>query len=164
MASQLTRFRRRSTRVNYQAKWVVYRSWCHRHGHSVSRPTVAKVADFLLYLRCSLVLSYSSIASYRSMLSGVFRFILPELSSNFVLHDLLCSFRLERPLTFLLGTSWSCSGFSAGLRLNLWLRPLCGPSPRRCSFWFPWPPLGVWVSSRPCLVRSPFLAPMLTSR
>ena len=46
----------------------------------------------------SLSLSYSSIASYRSMLSGVFRFILPELSSHFVLHDLLCSFRLERLL------------------------------------------------------------------
>ena len=32
------------------------------------------------------------------MLSGFFRFILPELSSHFVLHDLLRSFRLERPL------------------------------------------------------------------
>ena len=32
------------------------------------------------------------------MLSGVFRFILPELSSHFVLHDLLRFFRLERPL------------------------------------------------------------------
>ena len=32
------------------------------------------------------------------MLSGVFRFILPELSSHFVLHDLLRSFRLERAL------------------------------------------------------------------
>ena len=32
------------------------------------------------------------------MLSGVFRFLLPELSSHFVLHDLLRSFRLERPL------------------------------------------------------------------
>ena len=32
------------------------------------------------------------------MLSGVFRFILPELSSHFVLHDFLRSFRLERPL------------------------------------------------------------------
>ena len=98
VAGQLAHCRRRSTRVNYQAKWVVCRSWCHRHGHSVSRPTVAKVADFLLYLRRSLSLSYSSIASYRSMLSGVFRFILPELSSHFVLHDLLRSFRLEHPL------------------------------------------------------------------
>ena len=32
------------------------------------------------------------------MLSGLFCFILPELSSHFVLHDLLRSFRLERPL------------------------------------------------------------------
>ena len=65
--------------------------------HSVSRPSVSKVADFLLYLRRSLSLSYSSIASYCSMLRGVFRFILPELSSHFVLHDLLRSFCLERP-------------------------------------------------------------------
>ena len=33
------------------------------------------------------------------MLSGVFRFILPELSTHFILHDLLRSFRLERPLS-----------------------------------------------------------------
>ena len=32
------------------------------------------------------------------MFSGVFRFILPELSSHFVLHDFLRSFRLKRPL------------------------------------------------------------------
>ena len=41
-------------------------------------------------------LSYSSIASYRSMLSGVFCFVFPDLSSHFVFHDLR-SFRLERP-------------------------------------------------------------------
>ena len=33
------------------------------------------------------------------MLSVVFRFVLPELSSHFVLRDLLHSFRLERPLS-----------------------------------------------------------------
>ena len=82
---------------------MVYGAWCRRHGHSVSRLTVAKVADFLLYLRrsLSLFLSYSSIA-YCSMLSGVFHFVLPEISSHFVLHDLLCSFRLEHPLS----SSW----------------------------------------------------------
>ena len=57
------------------------------------------MAGFLLCLRCSLSLSNSSIASYCSMLSGVFRFILPELSSHFVIHDLLRSFRLERSLS-----------------------------------------------------------------
>ena len=57
VARQLTLCRRHSTRLNYQAKWPVYRAWCHRHGHSVSRPSVSKVADFLLYLRRSLSLS-----------------------------------------------------------------------------------------------------------
>ena len=65
---------------------------------TVSRPSVSKVADFILYLCRSPSLSYSSITSYRFMLSGVLCFILPELSSHFVLHDLLRSFRLERPL------------------------------------------------------------------
>ena len=74
------------------------RAWCNRHGHSVSRPTVQKVASFLSYLCCSLSLLYSSIASYHSMLSVIFRFLLPELSSHFVLRDLLRSFRLERPI------------------------------------------------------------------
>ena len=53
----------------------------------------------MLYLRHSLSLSYSSIASYCSMLSVVFCFVLPELSSHFVLRDLLHSFRLERPVS-----------------------------------------------------------------
>ena len=102
---QLAHCRRASTRVNYQAKWTVYRAWCRRRGHSISRPSVPKIASFLLYLRRSLSLSYSSIASYCSMLSGVFRFVLPELSSHFVLRDLLRSFRLG---------SLSCSFFSQG--------------------------------------------------
>ena len=106
---QLARCRRRSTRVNYQPKWAVFRSWCHRHGHSVSRPTIPKIASFLLYLRRSLSLSYSSIASYRPMLSGVFRFILPELSSHFVLRDLLWSFRMERHLSSSRVPPWDLS-------------------------------------------------------
>ena len=40
------------------------------------------------------------------MLSGVFCFVLPELSSHFVLHDLLWSFRLERPLSSSRVPSW----------------------------------------------------------
>ena len=75
----------------------------------MSRPTVPKVASFLLYLRRSLSLSYSSIASYRSMPSVVFRFVLPELSSHFVLRDLLRSFRLERPLSSWRVPPWDLS-------------------------------------------------------
>ena len=32
----------------YQVRWSIYRGWCHSNGHSVSRPTLAKVADFLI--------------------------------------------------------------------------------------------------------------------
>ena len=95
--------------MNYQAKWAIYRAWCARHGHSVSRPTILKVASFLLYLCRTLTLSYSSIASYRSMLSVVFRFVLPELSSHFVLCDLLRSFCLERPLSSSRVPPWDLS-------------------------------------------------------
>ena len=106
VVGQLAFSRRPSTRLNYQSKWSTYRAWCHSHGHSVCRPTVPKIADFLLYLRRSLHLSYSTVASYRSMLSAAFRFLLPELSSHPVLHDLLCSFRVERPLSSSHFPSW----------------------------------------------------------
>ena len=142
VAYQLTLCRRRSTRLNYQA---VYRAWCHRHGHSVSWPSVAKVADFLLYLRRSLSLSYSSIASYRSMLIGVFRFIFPELSSHFVLHDLLRSFHLERPLPASRVPPWD---------LLLVLRFLRGP---------PFEPLSS-CSIRDLTQKVLFLVPLATAR
>ena len=86
--------------------------------HSVSRPSVPKIASFLLYLCRSLSLFFSSIASYHSMLRGVFCFVLPELSSHFVLRDLLRSSRvppwdLSRALSFLRGPPFeplsSCS-------------------------------------------------------
>ena len=109
VARQFARCRRVSTRIKYQAKWSVFRAWCHRHGHSVSRPLIPKTASFLLYLRRSLSLSYSSITSYHSMLSGVFCFVLSELSSHFVLRDLLRSFRLERPLSSSLAPPWDLS-------------------------------------------------------
>ena len=34
---------------------------------------------------------------YRSMISAVFRSVLPEISTSLVLHDLLRSFRVEAP-------------------------------------------------------------------
>ena len=96
VASPLAHCHCQSIRLNYQAKWAVYCSWCHRHGHSVCLPFLKWLTICCTFVVLSL--SYSSIASYRSMLSGVFRFVLPELSSHFVLHNLLRSFRLECPL------------------------------------------------------------------
>ena len=95
VAEQSSLARRPSSRAVYQVRWSIYRGWCHSNGHSVSRPTWAKVADFLYWLRYTRGLSVSSLRGYRSVLSAVFRFHLPSLSSDPVIRDLLRSFRLS---------------------------------------------------------------------
>ena len=102
-----------SALVNYQAKWLTYRS------------SILKVANFLLYLLTlrSVHLSYSSIGGYRSMLSSTFCFVLPDLSSSPVLHDIR-SFRIEVPSVPSCVPSWDLSAVRswalfAPLLLNL---------------------------------------------
>ena len=102
VASQASLLRRPSSRKAYQLK-------CHSKGHSVSRPSLSKVADFLCRLRSSKRLSVSSIKGYRSMLSVVFRFQLPSLSSHPVLRDLLRSFCLESAERQLRPPAWDLS-------------------------------------------------------
>ena len=109
VASQASLARCPSSCANYQLKWSVYRSWCCSHGHSISRPTLSKVAEFLCWLRSSRGLSVSSIKGYRSMLSAVFRFHLPTLSSHPVLRDLLRSFRLSLAESKLRPPAWALS-------------------------------------------------------
>ena len=75
-------------------------------GHSVSNPSIAKAADFLLWLWEVKKLSVSSIKAYRSMLALVFRFKLPELGEHHVLRDLIRSFAVERPACAPLPPSW----------------------------------------------------------
>ena len=91
VAQQVSLARRPSSRAGYQAKWVVIRRWCRSEGHSISRPSLTKIADFLFWLR-------HSVMGYRSMLSAVFKSILPEISTSPILHDLLRSFQVEAPV------------------------------------------------------------------
>ena len=84
-------------------------SWCHSHGHSVSCPSLSKVADFLCWLRSSKNLSVSSVKGYRSMLCAVFSFHLPSLSTHAVLRDLLRSFCLESAERQLRPPAWDLS-------------------------------------------------------
>ena len=109
VASQASLACRPSSNTNYQLKWSVYRFWCRSHGHSVSHPTLSKVADFLCWLRSARGLGVSSIKGYRSMLSAVFRFHLPSLSSHRVLRDLLRSFRLSLAERLLPPPAWDLS-------------------------------------------------------
>ena len=109
VAEQSSLARRPSSRAVYQARWSIYRDWCHSQGHSVSRPTLAKVADFLYWLRHTRGLSVSSLRGYRSTLSAVFRFHLPSLSSDPVIRDLLRSFRLSSAERVLRPPAWDLS-------------------------------------------------------
>ena len=106
VAKQTALAGRPSSRVGYQAKWPVYRWWCTSEGHSISRPSLPKIADFLFWLRRSKNLSVSAVMGYRSMLSAVFRSVLHEISTSVVLHDLLRSFRVEAPVRSVAPPSW----------------------------------------------------------
>ena len=122
VAFQIELARRASSRTNYQLKWSTFRSWCRVKGHSISRPPLSKVADFLLWLCRHWKLSVSSIMGYKSMLSAVFRFQLLGLSSHPVLRDLLRSFRIAAPCCPLRPPAWDLAAvltYMNSLFLNL---------------------------------------------
>ena len=72
----------------------------------MSRPSLPKIADFLLWLRKSKKLSVSAVLGYRSMLSAVFRTVLHEISTSSVLQDLLRSFKVEAPCRVIRPPAW----------------------------------------------------------
>ena len=109
VAEQSSLARRPSSRAVSQVRWSIYRGWCHSYGHSVSSPAFAKVADFLYWLRYTRGLRVSSLRGYRSVLSAVFRFHLPSLSSDPVIRDLLRSFRLSSAERVLRPPAWDLS-------------------------------------------------------
>ena len=92
---QLPFCRHQSTRRLYQHRWECYRGWYSRREHSVSSPSVPKIADFLMYLRLEKHLSVAAIKGYHSPLVSVSKFRLPELLDSFILRELICSFEIE---------------------------------------------------------------------
>ena len=100
VAGQLVFCRRPSTRLNYQARWGTYRKWCRDFGHRSSSPSIAKIAEFLTYMFKRKGAALSTIKGYRAMLSAVFKFQLPEISTSPILKDLIRSFEISalRPL------------------------------------------------------------------
>ena len=97
VAGQLVFCRRQSTRLNYQARWGTYRMWCRDFGHRSSSPSISKIAEFLTYLFKRKGAALSTIKGYRAMLSAVFKFPLPEISTSPILKDLVRSFEISAP-------------------------------------------------------------------
>ena len=106
VARKVSLARRTSTNINYQHKWKVYRKWCKDNHHTVSRPTVGKVADFLLYLRTQRQLSVSAVKGYKSMLASVFKYMFRDVFEDPVLTDLLRAFEVEVPKRSLQQPPW----------------------------------------------------------
>ena len=97
VAGQLALCRRKSTRLNYQARWGKFRKWCRDFHHRSSEPTIPKIAEFLTFLFKTEKAAVSTIKGYRAMLSSVFKFCLPEISSSPILKDLVRSFEISAP-------------------------------------------------------------------
>ena len=153
VAGQLIFSRRLSTRLNYQARWGTYRKWCRDFGHRSSSPSIAKIADFLTYMFKSKGAALSTIKGYRAMLSAVFKFPLPEISTSPILKDLIRSFEISAPRPLFPPPPWD---------LDKVLQYLSGPpfeplarasfldkTKKACSF-LPWLLLKGFRSSKPC--------------
>ena len=96
VAGQLALCRRKS-RLNCQARWGQFRRWCRDFHHQSSEPTIPKIAEFLTFLFKTEKAAVSTIKRYRAMLSSVFKFCLPEISSSPILKDLVRSFEISAP-------------------------------------------------------------------
>ena len=99
--------RRRSTIVNYQHKWKKFRQWCGQRGHTVSRPSSSKFADFLLHLRRTCGLSVSAVKGYKSMLNSVFSLKGFDLAEDPVLKNLVKAFEVEVPRVRVRAPTWN---------------------------------------------------------
>ena len=88
---------RRNSRLNCQARWGKFRKWCRDFHHRSSEPTIPKIAEFFTFFFTTLKAAVSTIKGYRAMLSSVFKFCLPEISSSPILKDLVRSFEISAP-------------------------------------------------------------------
>ena len=106
VAGQLALCRRTSTRLNYQACWGKFQKWCRDFHHRSSEPTIPKIAEFLTFLFKTDKAAVSTIKGYRAMLSSVFKFCLPEISTSPILKDLVRSLEISAPRPVHRSPSW----------------------------------------------------------
>ena len=141
VAAQSSLARRPSSHSNYQLKWSVYRSWCRSQGHSISRPSLSEVSDFLCgSARFGALVSRPSRAIDRCSPWCSCSISLPSLATRFfgtccvplgyLLHPTRC--------VLLPGTSRRFCVFQFPALLNLFATLRCTPYPRRffsCLRW-----------------------------
>ena len=98
-----------STESVYDGKWKRWVHWCTKFEIEVHKPSVANIADFLSYLFSEQKVEYSTIAGYRSMLSGALSHTGLDIGHDKDLSDLMLSFRHARPPRSKIFPDWDLS-------------------------------------------------------
>jgi len=106
---RLTKPHAPSTELIYDGKWRIWTAWCIRNGVDCYNPPVAKVADFLQFLFNVQKVEYSTLAGYRSMLSGALGHTGLNLGQDRDLSDLMLSFKHIRPPKSRVFPDWDLS-------------------------------------------------------
>ena len=103
----ISRARRKSTTIVYNAKWKIYSSWCGTRQVDPLSPSMRRLADFLIYLFDERKLAISTIKGYRSMISQTLAFRgLRSIGTDPFLSELVRASELERPVTRSLTPKW----------------------------------------------------------
>ena len=86
-----------STMANYNCKWKVYASWCHRRKIHPFAPSLPKLLDFFSYLKNKKTLSLSAFLVYRSALMPIFKLAGENYESSIELKLLFKAFKKDAP-------------------------------------------------------------------
>ena len=111
-ASLIARAKRPSTSTVYDAKWKIFSNWCVERKIDPRRPSLGKVADFLIYLFEVRKCAPSTIKGYRSALSNTLKFgggTGGKIGSDFTISELIRHFDRVRPATRFISPKWNLS-------------------------------------------------------
>jgi len=105
-----TRSKCSSTSTVYNQRWALFSSWCKEHKRDPKSCSIARVADFLLYLFQKRGLSTGSILGYKAVIASTWNSLGNDsLTHNSSIKSLLRSFQLERPKPLNLVPKWDLS-------------------------------------------------------
>ena len=88
---------RPSSRKVYTSRWTLFSKWCDTNKVDIKKPSVAQIADFLLYLFKDKQLKPSTIAGYRIAIADGLGTYGSSISNSRELSRLISSFHRDRP-------------------------------------------------------------------
>ena len=116
VATHLAHTVRLSSSSVYDAKWVLYESWCREKGTDPLRPSPQQVSEFLCHLFQEVKLAASTLRAYKASILSVLTAHTPMLPADSdVLSTLLRSFHRLRPPTRTPVPEWDLSFVLASL-------------------------------------------------